>query len=85
MDYDPGDPWPEHADLFVGGGGRDWGRPRGRGPRGRGARLHEAVERGVPMLRSAVSTSSSPQLPHRGGGDPVRIGARPRNRTGRNG
>ncbi|MCT2073185.1 type 1 glutamine amidotransferase [Kocuria rhizophila] len=51
VDYDPGDPWPEHADLFVGGGGQDSGQFRVAEDLAAVApRLHEAVERGVPML-----------------------------------
>ncbi|HBH55297.1 MAG TPA: glutamine amidotransferase, partial [Kocuria sp.] len=47
VDYDPGDPWPEHADLFVGGGGQDSGQLRVAEDLAAVApRLHEAVERG---------------------------------------
>ena len=51
VDYNPGDPWPENADLFVGGGGQDSGQFRVADDLAVVApRLHEAVARGVPML-----------------------------------
>ena len=51
VDYNPGDPWPENADLFVGGGGQDSGQFRVADDLVVVApRLHEAVARGVPML-----------------------------------
>ena len=51
VDHNPGDPWPEHADLFVGGGGQDSGQFRvAEDLQAVAPRLHEAVQRGVPML-----------------------------------
>ncbi|MBD2765478.1 glutamine amidotransferase [Kocuria sp. cx-455] len=50
-DYNPGDPWPEYADLFVGGGGQDSGQFRVAEDLARVApRLHEAASAGTPML-----------------------------------
>ncbi|RKQ36333.1 type 1 glutamine amidotransferase [Kocuria tytonis] len=51
VDYNPGDPWPGHADLFVGGGGQDSGQFRvAEDLQAVAPRLHDAVARGVPML-----------------------------------
>ncbi|MDO4919478.1 type 1 glutamine amidotransferase [Kocuria sp.] len=51
VDHNPGDPWPEHADLFVGGGGQDSGQFRvAEDLQAVAPRLHDAVARGVPML-----------------------------------
>lgn len=50
-DHDPGDPWPERADLYVGGGGQDSGQFRVAEDLAQIApRLHEAAEAGTPML-----------------------------------
>lgn len=50
-DHNPGDPWPERADLFVGGGGQDSGQFRVAEDLARIApHLHEAAEAGTPML-----------------------------------
>ena len=50
-DYNPGDPWPDYADLFVGGGGQDSGQFRVAEDLSRVApKLHEAAEAGTPML-----------------------------------
>lgn len=50
-DYNPGDPWPEYADLFVGGGGQDSGQFRVAADLAKVApRLHDAAQAGVPML-----------------------------------
>ncbi|RLZ02825.1 glutamine amidotransferase [Kocuria tytonicola] len=51
VDHNPGDPWPEHAELFVGGGGQDSGQFRvAEDLQAVAPRLLDAVERGVPML-----------------------------------
>lgn len=50
-DYNPGDPWPDHADLFVGGGGQDSGQFRVAEDLARVApALHDAASAGTPML-----------------------------------
>ena len=50
-DHNPGDPWPEQADLFVGGGGQDSGQFRvAEDLAAVSGHLHDAAERGVPML-----------------------------------
>lgn len=50
-DYNPGDPWPDYADLFVGGGGQDSGQFRVAEDLATVApKLHEAAESGTPML-----------------------------------
>lgn len=50
-DYNPEDPWPERADLFVGGGGQDSGQFRvAEDLAGIAPRLREAAQGGTPML-----------------------------------
>jgi CobQ-like glutamine amidotransferase family enzyme len=49
--YNPGDPFPDDADLLVGGGGQDSGQERIHADlRAHGPRLAELAERDTPML-----------------------------------
>lgn len=50
-DYNPGDPWPSHADIFLGGGGQDSGQLRvAQDLASIAHRLRDAAQDGMPML-----------------------------------
>ena len=62
-DYNPGDPWPDDADLFVGGGGQDSGQFRVAEDLARiSPKLHEAAEaeRVATAEREAESADGRP-------------------------